>query len=66
MHAREELRPILIAKKLKRWHGIARCPLNDVRCPPSRARKNFQRLARKYPEIAAELGLDELSMYLPI
>ncbi len=66
MHVRDELRPIFIAKKLKRWHMIARCPLLDVRCPTFRARKNFQRLARKYPEIAAQLGLDELSMYLPI
>jgi hypothetical protein len=66
VRARKEIKPILIAKKMKRWHGIARCPLNDVRCLPSRARKNFQRLVRKYPEIAEGLGLNELSVYLPI
>jgi len=66
MRAGKLLKPILIAKKLKRWHMIARYPFIDVQCPPARARKNFQRLVRRYPQVAAQLGFDELSVYLPI
>lgn len=66
MRARPELKRLLITAKLKHWHAIARWPLIDVRCPTPRARKNFQRLVRKYPDIAAELGFNELSVYPPI
>jgi hypothetical protein len=63
MHAREEIKHILIERKLRRWCGIAQCPLLDLRCPPWRARKNFWRLCRKYPEVAARLGLTVLSVF---
>jgi len=66
MHAREEVKIRIIATKLKRWHAIAHYPLIDIRCPTWRARKNFQKLVRRYPEIAARLGFDELSVYPPI
>ena len=66
MHARPQIRDILIAKKMRRWSMIARCPLIDPSCPPSRARKNFWRLCSRYPEILAKLKLSELSVYEPL
>ena len=66
MNARQEIRQILIAKKLRHWSMVARFPLFDPQCPPSRARKNYWRLYARYPEIAARLGLTELSVYDPL
>jgi hypothetical protein len=65
MQARPTLRALLIRRKLLRWRDIARCPLLDRKCPPARARRNFWRSIKKYPEIAAELGLSEISVYEP-
>jgi len=45
---------------------VARCPILAPKCPPSRARKNYWRLYARYPEIAARLGLTELSVYDPL
>jgi hypothetical protein len=50
-------------KKMRRWQAVATCPLLDRSCPPARARKNFWRLYKKYPEIAARLGLTATSVY---
>jgi hypothetical protein len=66
MHARPQIRELLIAQKLKHWSMVARCPLLDLKCKPSRARKNYWRLYARYPEIAARLGLTELSVYDPL
>jgi hypothetical protein len=66
MNARQEIRLILVAQKLRRWSMVARCPLLDPKCPPARARKNYWRLHARYPEIAAKLGLTELSVYDPL
>jgi hypothetical protein len=63
MHARKPVRNILIARKMRRWCDVARCPALDPRCPPGRARKNFWHLWRRYPEIAAALGLKEMSVF---
>jgi len=65
MHARPEIRDILIAKKMKRWIMIARYKFIDPSCPPARARRNYWRLIAKHPQIAAKLVLSELSVYLP-
>jgi hypothetical protein len=65
MHARPQIREILIAKKMKRWCLIAQYRFVDPSCPPSRARKNFWRLLAKYPQIASKLGLSEVSVYKP-
>jgi hypothetical protein len=65
MHAREAIKHILIAKKMRHWQMVARYPLFDLRCPSWRARKNFWHLRARYPEIAAKLGLTELSVYGP-
>ena len=54
---------IPIAKKMRRWCDIARCPSLDRRCTPGRARKNYWYLWRKYPEIAAKLGLHQWSVF---
>jgi hypothetical protein len=64
MHARPEIRQILIAKKLKRWSLIAKFPIIDPACPPSRARRNYWRLFAKYPQIAARLGMTIGSVYI--
>jgi hypothetical protein len=65
MRARPEIRQILIAKKLKRWLLIARHPFVDRDCPPSRARRNYQRLFAKHSELAKRLGLSIVSVYTP-
>jgi hypothetical protein len=65
MHARPEIREILIVKKLRRWRMIAQYPSVDPSCPPSRARRNYWRLCAKHPKIAAKLGLSATSVYTP-
>jgi hypothetical protein len=65
MHARPEIREILIAKKLKRWALIARYPAIQPGCPPARARRNFHRLCDRHPQIAQKLGLSATSVYTP-
>jgi hypothetical protein len=64
MHARPEVKQILIQNKMKRWWSIARCPLIDRKCPPARARRNFLRLLEKYPEVGKRLGLSVTSVYV--
>ena len=59
MHARDENRPYLIAARMKRWLEIVRTPLLDLRCPAWKARRNYLKLVRRYPEIAAALGYTE-------
>jgi len=66
MHARKQLREILIAQKMLRWCDVARCPLLGRNCSPGRARKNYWHLFQRYPEIAAKLGLDEWSVFRPL
>jgi hypothetical protein len=61
MHARPQVKEILIAKKLRHWWVVATCPLMDPRCPTARARKYYSRLFHRYPEIAGKLGLHEWS-----
>jgi hypothetical protein len=34
MHARAEVMQVLVAKRMKRWYSIVRCPLLDLKCPP--------------------------------
>jgi hypothetical protein len=63
MHARPEVKEILIARKLLRWSAIAKCPLIDLRCPTARARKNYQRLFYRYRELAEKIGLHEFSAF---
>ena len=59
MRASPELRPHLLAAKMKKWLDILRCPLVDLRVPTWRARRNFRALVRRYPEIATALGYTE-------
>ena len=66
MHARPEVREILIAGKLKRWAMIGRHPSAYPNCSPSRARRNFARLYARNPEIARKIGMSPLSAYPPI
>ena len=40
---------------MRRWCLFAKYPQAYQRCPPARARKNFWRLLRAYPEIGARL-----------
>jgi hypothetical protein len=63
MRARPEIRDILVAKKLRRWSLIAKFPIIDPTCLPSRARRNFWRLLQKYPAIGKKLGLTIASVY---
>jgi hypothetical protein len=63
MNARPQIREILIGKKMQRWSMIARYNFIESGYPRSRARRNFWRLLRAYPEIATRLGLNEGSVY---
>lgn len=63
MHARPQVREILIRKKMQRWLLIAKHPFVDRSCPTARARKNYQRLCAKYPEIMRQIGLTDLSAF---
>jgi hypothetical protein len=65
MHARPQIRDILVAKKLRRWLLIAHHPFVDRSCPPARARRNYQRLFAKHSELAKRLGLSITSVYTP-
>jgi hypothetical protein len=66
MHARKHVRDVLIAQKMLHWVAVAKLPLIDSRCPAWRARKNYWHLWRRYPEIAARLGLSEMSVFRPL
>ena len=59
MHVKDENRPYLIAARMKRWLEIVRTPLLDLRCPAWKARRNYLKLVRRYPEIANALGYTE-------
>jgi hypothetical protein len=63
VNARPVVKEFLIARKLKRWAAIAKCPLIDLRCPTARARKNYWRLFHRYREIAERIGLHEWSVF---
>jgi hypothetical protein len=63
MHARPQVREILVARKLQRWSMIARCEYIELGFPRARARKNYWRLFHRYREIAERIGLHEWSVY---
>jgi hypothetical protein len=48
---------------MQRWLLIAKHPFVDRSCPTARARKNYQRLCAKYPEIMRQIGLTDLSAF---
>jgi len=66
MHARHEIREILIAQKMKRWAMIGRHPSAYPNCSPARARRNFLKLLARYPELARHLNLGVASAYPPL
>jgi hypothetical protein len=66
MHARPEVREILIAHKMKFWSLRAQHPTCFPNCSASRARRNLLRLLAKYPQIADRLGFTMLSAYPPL
>jgi hypothetical protein len=63
MNARKEIRDHLIAQRMQHWLQIVRTAILNLRCPTWRARKNFWALVRKYPALAARLGLSEVSVF---
>jgi hypothetical protein len=63
MHARPRVRDAIIAKKMRRFVMLCGCRGIDPSYPRSRARKNFWRLIKRYPGLAAKLGLNEASVY---
>lgn len=63
MHARAEVMQVLVAKRMKRWHSIVRCPLIDLKVSTARARRNCLRLMAKHPLIAEALKLTVVSLY---
>jgi hypothetical protein len=65
MNARPTVRQAIIAQKLRRWSMISRYGFIEPSYPRSRARKNFQRLLARCPEIGARLHLTEPSVHEP-
>lgn len=63
MHARPEVKEILIALKLRRWSRIAQNPSAYPNCSPSKARRNFLKLLAKYPDLGRRLNLGISSAY---
>jgi hypothetical protein len=63
MNARPTVREAIIARKLQRWAMIAKYRFIEPSFPRAHARKNYWRLLRNYPEIAAKNGLNEGSVY---
>jgi hypothetical protein len=63
MRAHAEIRPYLIAARIKHWLDIAQCPIINIRVPTWKARKNYRNLVRRYPEIASALGYTEAMSY---
>jgi hypothetical protein len=63
MHARPEIRDVIIAQKLRRWYLIAKYPGVSPSCSQSRARRNFHRLCAAHPLTAARLGFSPTSVY---
>jgi hypothetical protein len=66
MRAKPQLREHLLATKMKRWASIGRCPTAYPSCSLSQARRDYARLAARYPELASRLGMDSLSAYPPL
>jgi len=63
MHARPHIREKLIEMKLRRWRWIALDPKYYPGFTAAQARRNFWRLAAKYPDALKKAGLHELSVY---
>jgi hypothetical protein len=63
MNARPIIRERLLEMKIRKWHRIATRPLLAPKCSPAKARRNFWRLAAKYPDVVRRLGFNELSVY---
>lgn len=66
MHARPEVREILIGHKLWRWALIGKNPNAFPNRPASRARRNYARLFARYEALARRLGLTPVSAYPPL
>ena len=63
MHARPEVKQILISQKLRRWASIGRCPAAYPNCSPATGRRNYARLFARHEELARRLGLTTISAY---
>jgi hypothetical protein len=63
MHCRENVMPILIERRMKKWRSILRCPNIAPGCKPSRARRNLIRLVARHEAIAKKLGLTIAGIY---
>jgi hypothetical protein len=63
MHARPEVKRILVSQKLLKWASIGKNPRAYPNCSPSRARRNYARLFARHEELARHLGLTPISAY---
>jgi hypothetical protein len=62
MNARKEIRDHLIAQRMQHWLQIVRTPILNLSVRRG-VQKNFWALVRKYPALAARLGLSEVSVF---
>jgi hypothetical protein len=63
MHCRENVMPILIERRMKKWRSILRCPIIAPECSPARARRNLLRLLVRHEAIGKKLGLTVAGIY---
>ena len=63
MHARPEVKQILISQKLLKHASIGKNPSAYPNCSASRARRNYARLFARHEELARRLGLTTISAY---
>lgn len=63
MHARPEVKQILISQKLLKYASIGKNPSAYPNYSSSRARRNYARLFARHEEVARRLGLTTISAY---
>ncbi len=63
MHCREQVMPVLVERKMKKWRSILRCPNIAPQCTPARARRNLLRLLERHEAIGKKLGLTIAGIY---
>ncbi len=63
MNCRPEIRDLLVEKRMRRWWNVLQHPLSEVKCHPTRARRNVLKLMARYPQIAERLNLTVVRVY---
>lgn len=57
MHCRPELKPVLLAKRMRRYWSILRYRFVESKFPRSKAKRNLLRLVARNEELARRIGI---------